>query len=54
MSLGGNDNFLTAPVSTGMGVSGYNTQKCAVEKYAGEPLVCDGERELSMPQCQGE
>ncbi|WP_438313129.1 molybdopterin-dependent oxidoreductase [Sporosarcina sp. FA9] len=37
----GADNILQAPVSTGLGTSGWNTVICNVEKYDGDPLIED-------------
>ena len=37
----GSCNFISAPVTTGVGISGYNTQLVNFEKYEGEPLVPD-------------
>ena len=37
----GADNILTAPVSTGLGTSGWNTVICNVKKYEGDPLTED-------------
>ncbi len=38
---GGADNVLCGPVSSGMGVSGYNNYNCNFEKYEGEKLIPD-------------
>ncbi|WP_019850296.1 molybdopterin-dependent oxidoreductase [Desulfitobacterium sp. PCE1] len=37
----GSDNYLSAPITTGCGVSGYNTQLVNMEKYDGKPLTPD-------------
>lgn len=34
-------NYVTAPVASGVGVSGYNTQLVNFQKYDGEPLAAD-------------
>lgn len=42
----GSDNVLCAPVTTGCGVSGYNTNLVNIEKFNGPPLEEDAERPL--------
>ena len=37
----GSDNYLCAPITSGQGVSGYNTQLVNMEKYDGTPLTAD-------------
>lgn len=44
----GSCNYLAAPVSTGVGISGYNTQLVNIEKYEGEPLVADHYKPLRV------
>lgn len=50
----GADNMLTAPVSTGLGTSGWNTVICNVEKYKGEPLMEDAKWEQRIIFPEGE
>lgn len=38
---GGSDNALCGPISTGQGVSGWNSCVCDMEKYSDEPLIPD-------------
>ncbi|WP_042349442.1 molybdopterin-dependent oxidoreductase [Bacillus massiliigorillae] len=37
----GSDNYLSAPIATGAGTSGYNTNLVNIEKYKGKPLEAD-------------
>lgn len=41
---GGWDNALCGGISTGAGVSGWNTCRCNIMKYSGDPLPADTER----------
>ena len=50
--LGGSGNTLCAPIATGCGTSGYNTQVCSIAKVDAKPV--DWERPLVMPACQAE
>ncbi|MCL2373851.1 MAG: molybdopterin-dependent oxidoreductase [Treponema sp.] len=37
----GSENYISAHIATGMGISGYNTQLVNFEKYSGSPLQAD-------------
>lgn len=50
----GADNILTAPLSTGLGTSGWNTQICNLEKYKGDPLLEDVKWEQRIIFPEGE
>ena len=50
-NISGSDNWLTAPVTTGFGTDGYNSQICDFEKYEGE-FVADVDRPEPVPSCQ--
>ncbi|ACL19996.1 molybdopterin-dependent oxidoreductase [Desulfitobacterium hafniense] len=41
IDTGGADNILCGPVSTGQGVSGWNSCVCNMEKYSGASLIAD-------------
>lgn len=41
IDTGGADNILCGPISTGQGVSGWNSCVCNIEKYSGTPLIPD-------------
>lgn len=43
---GGNDNYITGNVATGMGINGYNTQNVQVTKWDGDPIPDD----VDVPQ----
>jgi len=44
IDTGGADNILCGPISTGQGVSGWNSCICNMEKYTGAPLIPDIEK----------
>ncbi len=46
---GGADNILCGGISTGQGVSGWNTCICDIEKYDGEALIPDAEKPYRLP-----
>ncbi len=46
---GGADNILCGGISTGQGVSGWNTCICDIEKYDGEALMADVDRPYRLP-----
>lgn len=41
IDLGGSDSFISGPLTSNSGVSGYNNHICNIEKYNGAPLVPD-------------
>ena len=41
IDMAGADNYIVGNISTGQGVSGWNTQRVSIEKWTGEPLVHD-------------
>ena len=41
IDMGGADNILCGPVTSGIGVSGYNNYNCNFEKYDGPVLIKD-------------
>ncbi len=45
---GGADNILCGPVSTGQGVSGWNTCIARLEKYSDEPLIPDVKKPMRI------
>ncbi len=47
---GGNDNLMMGPLTSNMGVSGYNNFNCAIEKWTGDEQPLDCEREIAAPR----
>jgi anaerobic dimethyl sulfoxide reductase subunit A len=50
-NLGGSDNWLTYPTSTGKGTCGFNSNVCNIEKW-NDTLLPDWQRPYPMPACQ--
>ena len=49
IDTGGADNILCGGISTGQGVSGWNTCICNIEKYTGEAIPDDIDKPMRLP-----